>query len=178
MPQDKRDVYTFRSTRNVFLFGRGGAVNLSCTYRFEAQRDERIRIVVRRISTGRRHCFSKVDQDTNRSYCFGDARTRLEIRERSAPDAQHVLFQRGCMCNGTNATDVPLVFTSTGRDVEVRLLALNMTADDDPDGTYFEATYEFIMGPYVCRESRDRIGTSGLAHLSADEVSVGEEGRV
>lgn len=170
VPPDKRDVHPFRSTRNIFLFGRGGTANLSCTYRFEAQRDERIRIVIKRISTGRRHCFSKIDLDTNRSYCFGDARSRVEIRERNGPEAP-VLFQRSCLCNGTNSTDVPHVFTSTGREVEVLLLAQNMSADDDPEGTYFEATYEFVMGPYACKESRDRIGASGTASLSMEEVS-------
>lgn len=63
------------------------------------------------------------------------------------------------------------MFTSTGREVEVLLLAQNMSADDDPDGTYFEATYEFVMGPYACKGSRDRIPASGSASLSMEEVS-------
>lgn len=33
----------FRSPRNVFLHGRGGAKNLSCLYRFEAKAGEQVR---------------------------------------------------------------------------------------------------------------------------------------
>jgi hypothetical protein len=35
----------FRSPRNVFLHGRGGAKNLSCLYRFEANAGEQVRII-------------------------------------------------------------------------------------------------------------------------------------
>lgn len=35
----------FRSPRNVFLHGRGGAKNLSCLYRFEANVGEQVKII-------------------------------------------------------------------------------------------------------------------------------------
>jgi hypothetical protein len=35
----------FRSPRNVFLHGRGGAKNLSCLYRFEANAGEQVQII-------------------------------------------------------------------------------------------------------------------------------------
>lgn len=97
---EKKEVATFRSTKNIFMFGRGGATSLKCveiykficshlilydflrcTYRFEGQRDERVRIVLKKISTGRRKCFSKIDFDTNRSYCFGDTKTKFEANK-------------------------------------------------------------------------------------------------
>lgn len=77
---ERKDVNVFKSARNVFFFGRGGAKNLSCVHRFEAQRGERVRVVMRRVMTGRnRTCESRVDDDTNRSYCFGDPRVRVEV---------------------------------------------------------------------------------------------------
>ncbi|XP_071449874.1 uncharacterized protein [Hetaerina americana] len=42
----------FTAPRNVFLYGRGGSTNLSCTYRFEVQEGERVRITVVRLLTG------------------------------------------------------------------------------------------------------------------------------
>ncbi|XP_046402896.1 uncharacterized protein LOC124168676 [Ischnura elegans] len=44
----------FTAPRNVFLYGRGGSTNLSCTYRFEVQEGERVRITVVRLLTGTR----------------------------------------------------------------------------------------------------------------------------
>lgn len=78
---ERKDVNVFKSVRNVFFFGRGGAKNLSCVHRFEAQRGERVRVVIRRVLTGRnRTCESRIDEETNRSYCFGDSRVRVEVR--------------------------------------------------------------------------------------------------
>lgn len=77
---ERKDVNVFRGVRNVFFFGRGGARNLSCVHRFEAQRGERVRVVIRRVMTGQnRTCESRVDEDTNRSYCFGDPRVKVEV---------------------------------------------------------------------------------------------------
>lgn len=50
-----------------------------CVYRFEAQRDERIRIIIRRLYTRTRQCLSRIDSDTKRSYCFGDTRAKVEV---------------------------------------------------------------------------------------------------
>lgn len=51
----------------------------SCVYRFEAERDERIRITIKKVVTANRQCLSRVDSDTKRSYCFGDARSKLLV---------------------------------------------------------------------------------------------------
>lgn len=48
-------------------------------YRFESERDERIRITIKKIVTSNRQCLSRVDPDTKRSYCFGDQRAKLEV---------------------------------------------------------------------------------------------------
>lgn len=79
---ERKELNVFRGVRNVFFFGRGGAANLSCVHRFEAQRGERVRVVIRRVLTGRnRTCESRIDEDTNRSYCFGDPRVKVEVME-------------------------------------------------------------------------------------------------
>lgn len=162
-----------------------------CVYRFEAQRDERVRIVIKRLNTGKRKCSSKVDFDTNRSYCFGDTSVRLEVGllkyfqvtpltvvkysnliqvlEKHSTDSN--LFLRSCGCNATNTSDLPIIYTSSGKDLEVHLIAVNMTSQDDPDSIYFEATFQFIKGPYTCRETRRRSGPGGQTSLALEDVN-------
>lgn len=76
---DRKDPAIFRSVRNVFLFGRGGSRNLKCIYKFEGQRGERVRVHLRRVTTLNRVCTSKVDEDINRSFCYGDTSARIEV---------------------------------------------------------------------------------------------------
>lgn len=45
-----------------------------------------------------------------------------------------------------------------------------MTAQDDPDNIYFEATFQFIKGPYTCRETRRRSGPGGQTSLALEDV--------
>lgn len=76
---DRKDPAIFRSVRNIFLFGRGGTRNLKCVYKFEGMRGERVRIKLRKVTTLNRHCMSRVDEDINRSFCYGDISVKVEV---------------------------------------------------------------------------------------------------
>lgn len=76
---DRKDPAIFRSVRNVFLFGRGGTRNLKCIYKFEGMRGERVRIKLRKVTTMNRQCMSRVDEDINRSFCYGDTSVKVEV---------------------------------------------------------------------------------------------------
>ncbi|XP_037908293.1 uncharacterized protein LOC119649946 isoform X2 [Hermetia illucens] len=165
---ERREPTTFRSIRNIFLFGRGGARNLNCTYRFEAQRGERIHIVIRKVITKNRKCSSQIDRDINRSYCFGNTDVRIEIFEH--PYQEVILLPRGCICNSSNSSMLPVEYTSTSREVEVRLTAINMTTLDDPDTIRFEGTYEFIKAPLTCKDSRRKFGPSGTVDMTFGDM--------
>lgn len=78
---ERKDPAIFRSVRNTFLFGRGGTRNLKCIYKFEGQRGERIRIKLRKVTTLNRPCMSRVDEDINRSFCYGDTNARIEVSD-------------------------------------------------------------------------------------------------
>lgn len=80
-------------------------------------------------------------------------------------------FLRGCGCNSMNTSDLPIIYTSTSREIEIHLIAINMTSNDDPDSLSFEATYEFIKGPSSCKELRKVSGGSGSISVSSDDVS-------
>lgn len=59
----------FGSPKSVFFYGRGGAQNVSCIYRFEAEPDHRIELSITRASFGDKGCSSYVDPLVNRWTC-------------------------------------------------------------------------------------------------------------
>lgn len=93
----------------------------------------------------------------------------IQVLEKQSVDSN--LFLRSCGCNSTNTSDLPIIYTSSGKDLEVHLIATNMTSQDDPDNIYFEATFQFIKGPYTCREQRRRSGPGGTTSLALEDVS-------
>uniref|UniRef100_W8C8T0 CUB domain-containing protein n=1 Tax=Ceratitis capitata TaxID=7213 RepID=W8C8T0_CERCA len=165
---ERKDPAIFRSVRNTFLFGRGGTRNLKCIYKFEGQRGERIRIKLRKVTTLNRPCMSRVDEDINRSFCYGDTNARIEIFERPYHDS--ILLPRGCLCNSSNSSHLPVEYTSTSRDLEVHLTAINMTTLDDPDAINFEGMFEFIKGPANCKDGRRKFGPSGTIHMTFGDM--------
>ncbi|XP_034481213.1 uncharacterized protein LOC117786905 [Drosophila innubila] len=165
---DRKDPAIFRSVRNIFLFGRGGTRHLKCVYRFEALRGERVRIKLRKVTTSNRPCYARLDEDINRSFCYGDTNVRVEIFERPYPDS--ILLHRGCICNSSNQTHLPVEYTSTGRDVEVHFIAHNMTTLDDPDTANFEGMFEFVKAPTSCKDGRRKFGPSGTIDMTFGDI--------
>ncbi|XP_068086166.1 uncharacterized protein [Anabrus simplex] len=149
----------FHSPRDVFLFGRGGATNLSCVYRFEAQRGERVKLTLRNLLTGGRRCTTVTQPDLGRLACrpgvnaTGIASLRLlEIPWLDAPP-----LARDCLCS----QDVlPFTFVSTAHVVELRFHVANMNATDDFNRLAFEGTWEFIRTP-ICSRKQRLTGPSG-----------------
>lgn len=94
---------------------------------------------------------------------------KLQIFEH--PYQEVILLPRGCICNSSNSSMLPVEYTSTSREVEVRLTAINMTTLDDPDTIRFEGTYEFIKAPLTCKDSRRKFGPSGTVDMTFGDVS-------
>lgn len=59
----------FASPKSVFFYGRGGAQNVSCVYRFETEPDHRIELSLTTASFGDKGCSSYVDPLVNRWSC-------------------------------------------------------------------------------------------------------------
>lgn len=79
------------------------------------------------------------------------------------------------MCNATiNGTasnaSLPVIYTSTSRELEIHFSATNMTDADDPEHIQFEGTFEFIKAPVHCKDSRRKFGASGSINLAAGEL--------
>jgi hypothetical protein len=129
-----------------------------------------VKIVVHRMMSGNRTCDTKVENDTQRSFCYGDNSAKLQIYERPWHDS--IIFIRNCICNSTTESFLPLTYVSTSRELEVHFSAINMTRYDDPDTLNFQATFEFIKPsiPTKCKDTRRKLGSEGVINLNEGEV--------
>lgn len=93
-----------------------------------------------------------------------------QIFERPYHDT--ILLPRGCLCNSSNTSHLPVEYTSTSRDVEVHFTAYNMTTLDDPDALNFEGMFEFVKGPTNCKDGRRKFGPSGTIDMTFGDVSM------
>lgn len=143
----------------------------SCVYRFEAQRGERVKIVVHRMMSGNRTCESKMENDTQRTFCYGNNSAKLQIFERPWHDS--VIFVRNCVCNSSDDNILPITYLSSSREIEVHFNAINMTKFDDPDSLNFQATFEFVKPviPTKCKDLKRKLGSEGTISLNEGEVS-------
>jgi len=60
---------TVRSTRNLFLYGRGGVRNLNCAYIFRGQPNQRLRIQLYRIKVKSSDCLQQRDPNSGTNKC-------------------------------------------------------------------------------------------------------------
>ncbi|CAK9815025.1 hypothetical protein ANTPLA_LOCUS8462 [Anthophora plagiata] len=165
----------FASPKSVFFYGRGGAQNVSCVYRFEAELDHRIELSVSRASFGQKGCSSYVDPLVNRWTCdrrLGDS-NKLGIAELVVAEYpwQGVELVRDCLCS--NVTERIVLRTLTSNVVEIRFTVTLMNVTQDYRDFYFEGEYRFValgaetseQGCSTKLEERRLRGTSGEISL-------------
>ncbi|KNC30893.1 hypothetical protein FF38_09290 [Lucilia cuprina] len=133
--------------RNVFLYGRGGAKNLTCLYRFEAGPSERVRLVLHNVSFGDgTTCTTDNDLHTGRPKCNQldpDGRiTELKLFDVPFRD---VKIQMGCFCDNSSAlySNAPLTFVSNSRIMELTFTVTKLNISEDFADVNFFASYEF-----------------------------------
>ncbi|KAL0272396.1 UNVERIFIED_CONTAM: hypothetical protein PYX00_005379 [Menopon gallinae] len=153
----------FQSPRDVFLFGRGGNTNLSCVYRFEGQKGERVKLNIQNLATGSRPCRSLYHRDINRVRCHGNATAAVRIYEYPWVDSLGV--PRDCLCSDGDGI-TPFSFTSSTHIVELRFDLLYMNASDDFRNLHFEGSWEFVRQTVCTREQREK-GPSGEIHFQS-----------
>ncbi|KAF7286393.1 hypothetical protein GWI33_005683 [Rhynchophorus ferrugineus] len=71
----------FRSPGDIFLYGRGGSKNISCIYRFEAQKGEKVKLTLTEVRIKNRKCSTKVSSDMDRMECVGNVSATLRLFE-------------------------------------------------------------------------------------------------
>jgi len=170
------------SPRNVFMFGRGGAVNLTCVYRIEASASEHIRLTVQNASLGG-ECITLADAHTGRPTCVYKTGARAaELRIWEAP-WKDVRLPRACICGSATSAFLPFVFTSAARNIELTLTVSGMTPGEDASTLYFHSSYVTLLseagpvdGSGDCA-ARRRISGSGGEISFATPVNSDEDKR-
>ncbi|XP_023245577.1 uncharacterized protein LOC106637106 [Copidosoma floridanum] len=145
----------FRAPRNIFMYGRGGAKNISCVYRFEAEPNEIVKLRFNRLLTGSRSCRSVSSSDYNRLLCIGSSSFALKVME--LPWTNGPPIQRDCFCSNRS---LPMNFKSKTNIVEVHFVVHAMGALDDYNNLYFEGTWDFLKSEQCLQKRRVR-GPSG-----------------
>ncbi|XP_076243023.1 uncharacterized protein LOC143184574 [Calliopsis andreniformis] len=166
----------FASPKSVFFYGRGGAQNISCVYRFEAEPDHRIELSLTRATFGDKGCSSYVDPLVNRWTCdrrIGDS-AKLGTAELVVAEYpwQGVELIRDCLCS--NISEKITLKTLTSNVVEVRFTVTLMNVTQDYRDFFFEGEYRFVAlgaetSEQACStkklEERRLRGTSGEISL-------------
>ncbi|XP_054288224.1 uncharacterized protein LOC129003910 [Macrosteles quadrilineatus] len=157
-----------KSPRNIFLYGRGGAKNLSCVYRLEASPGEKVRLTLHNASFGETDCSADKDPHTGRTVCVRQPGTRLvELQVADVP-WRDVRVVRGCYCDNsslpTTSTAGSVVFTSLSRVLEITFVISKFNITEDFADLYFHATFEMINSPDCPRKQRVR-GSGGEIEL-------------
>ncbi|XP_066901496.1 uncharacterized protein, partial [Halyomorpha halys] len=81
-PSIQYTAQNFASPREIFLFGRGGSKNISCRYRFEAQKGERVRLTLTNLRAGNRSdCETQNEGGWGRLECVGKPSAFVQIQE-------------------------------------------------------------------------------------------------
>uniref|UniRef100_A0A8D8YX57 CUB domain-containing protein n=1 Tax=Cacopsylla melanoneura TaxID=428564 RepID=A0A8D8YX57_9HEMI len=171
-PMSHQSEFKFQSPKNVFLFGRGGSPNLTCNYRFEAQRGERVRVTITSLQTNNRtSCYTHLNPDTGRLQCIGNSTAYLLISELSAPDSAKV--PQHCLCSFAQK-HLPFTFVTHSNYLQIDFQLSQMNSSEDYRHLQFEATYEFIRSP-VCTLNRRLSGTSGEIYLRSPGLNQEEK---
>ncbi|XP_052564459.1 uncharacterized protein LOC120432544 isoform X2 [Culex pipiens pallens] len=153
----------FRSPSNVFLYGRGGSPNISCTIRFEAGLGESVRLSITRARFGGRSC-QNMQNRSGRWHCNHHSGPISDLRISEVPWTDIPPLPRDCLCSDVSASInlAPLAASI----VEVRFTAMQMEVDQDFRDFYFEGRYEFEKDGCETDWSDRRLrGRSGDAFL-------------
>ncbi|KAG5885527.1 hypothetical protein JTB14_022016 [Gonioctena quinquepunctata] len=169
----------FRSPRDIFLYGRGGAKNISCNYRFEVNKNQRIKITLTEMTIKRHNCETKINQDTNRLECFGNTTATLRFYELPWTDVPGI--PKDCLCAVDKDRFIPFTFVSTSNVVELRFNVIGMNASDDFETLFFEGSWKYIKTP-ACSKNMRLSGPSGALVFtyppSVEEVNCEQYPRV
>ncbi|RZF39533.1 hypothetical protein LSTR_LSTR001054 [Laodelphax striatellus] len=167
-----------RPPKDIFLYGRGGAKNMSCLFRIEAGQNERIKLTIYNASFGENtDCTTETDLHTGRSVCQrirqdenGDddsdvgATSELHVFEVPWRD---VKVSRGCFCDNSSLSPSggqPITFVSASRVFEIAFTIARFNITEDYHDVYFNARFETVRGPDCPRKQRMR-GSGGEIEL-------------
>lgn len=135
-------------------------------YRFEARKEERIKLTITNVKIKGRNCRTRQNIDTNRFHCYGNTTATLRVYDVPWIDVPPV--PRDCICSNdidsnanTGEPDIlPFTYISISQISELRFEVTKMNSLDDFDTLFFEGMVKFIRMP-ICMKNRRRMGPSG-----------------
>uniref|UniRef100_T1JCM1 CUB domain-containing protein n=1 Tax=Strigamia maritima TaxID=126957 RepID=T1JCM1_STRMM len=158
----------FASPRNVFLFGRGGHPNLTCTYTFVAPPSKRVRITLRRMKTGRGQCTNEYNLDTRRYTCHHETDQALTEMHLTQYMWGEIAIPLACICE----VHAPIDIETVSSKLKITFSLSNMNSKEDFNDYFFEADYEFV--PYSdCSTGHYMAGMSGEIQIQSTEQRRG-----
>ncbi|KAK4288279.1 hypothetical protein Pmani_038683 [Petrolisthes manimaculis] len=163
----------FASPRDVFLFGRGGARKLRCTYTFLAEPHQRIslRILRSRMGSG---CGTLYKMSSRRHECSHSGAANKPAIWISEELWAGVPIMRACLC--TVSHEEPFVLVSYTNMLRVIFTIPVMTPASDYNDFFLEGEYSMVdvsrgLSEKECQQSQRRLGGS------YGNFTVGESGR-
>ncbi|XP_030765063.1 uncharacterized protein LOC115889262 [Sitophilus oryzae] len=148
----------FRSPGDIFLYGRGGSKNISCIYRFEAQKGEKVKITLTDVKIRNRNCDTRVSRDIERVECVGNVSATIRLFEVPWNDVPPT--PRDCLCGVDKTRLLPYTYISSSNIVELRFDVTGMNSSDDLSTLFFEGSWKFIRTPTCELDLRNR-GANG-----------------
>lgn len=160
--------------RNIFYYGRGGAKELHCIYRFQSDPGERVRLILNNATFGvGTACETITDPHSGRPTCEYQKDSRVaELSVWELP-WRDVRMPRACLCDNSSLASRPMVFLSAARTMELHYTAKNMRIMDDFSVLNFHATFEVVKMPECPRKQRLR-GDGDDVHFSNPPVDRSE----
>lgn len=149
------------SPRNIFLYGKGGAKNLSCIYRIEGTPSERVKLTILNASFGDNLCITESDPHTQRPRCVREEEVEriVELKIFESP-WREIGLPHSCFCdNSTITNDKPYVVLSSSRSIEIHFKISLFNITEDYTDLYFNARYDLIKSSECTR--KQRVGGSG-----------------
>lgn len=130
----------------------------SCTYRFEGEKGEKIKIIVTKLFfANRTDCYTRRNPDSRYVQCVGNASATLAFYE--VPFKEAYPLAKDCLCSGINSF-LPFTYISSSHVVDVEFVVNRMNFTEDYRHYYVEGVYEFLKMP-ICNEKRTVTGSSG-----------------
>lgn len=148
---------TVRSTRNLFLFGRGGRQSLNCNYIFRGQPGQRLRIQLYRIKVKSSDCTQQREPNSGANKCvysnpkangpssrFSVWDSLGEANNSDSSESNQIRIPVDCFCNKTVNFLTPIAFHLIGGQATLNFTIENMRPTEDFNDYGFDALFEFL----------------------------------
>ncbi|UYV68327.1 hypothetical protein LAZ67_5003895 [Cordylochernes scorpioides] len=155
---------TIHSPKNIFLFGRGGRENITCSYHFAGHFGERVKLEFTKLKLKSLYCANYYNHTLQRHLCKIEAQTRLATL--------HVIEYWGdistaisCFCNMDKMNNSGLFIETVSTNVKLVFSVNEMTPYEDFTDYFFEANYEFVQSN-ICNQEYQQKNTFSEREIS------------